>query len=65
MAARATDLSKLEEELNSMLAADDLYWLRNSAKFRATAQTSNYEEFRSFVEVSCVTENSIRKLQVF
>ena len=45
------ELLELEVELERILADDDLYWVRNDAKFRAVAQTRTYEEFQNFVKV--------------
>ena len=47
------DFQKLENELNNMVAADDLYWQRNDAKFRAAKQHVSYEEFEQIVKVCC------------
>ncbi len=45
------ELDELERNLAAMLSEDDLYWLRNDAKFRAVEQTDNYQEFDNFVKV--------------
>ena len=46
------DFDKLEHELNGMVAADNLYWERNDAKFRAAKQNVSYEQFEQIVKVS-------------
>ena len=41
------DFSKLEDELDAAVRADEKYWRENDAKFRAVAQkVDSYEEFR-------------------
>ena len=45
------NFSKLEQELNGMMKADELYWTRNDAKFRAAKQNVPYEEFEQIVKV--------------
>lgn len=41
------DLRKLEKEVVDAVAADQLYWQQNDAKFRAVHQkVATYEEFR-------------------
>ena len=45
------DISKLEEELNASVIADNIYWVRNDAKLRAAKQTASYEEFEQIVKV--------------
>ena len=49
------DFSKLEEELNGLIEADNLYWVRNDAKFRAARQNVSYEEFEQIVKVTYYT----------
>jgi len=51
---KAMDFASLESELSNLVAEDDLYWIRNEAKFRAVNQTANYEEFKNFVKVKMV-----------
>ena len=46
------DFDQLEHELNGMVAADNLYWERNDAKFRAAKQNVTYEQFEQIVKVS-------------
>ena len=46
------DFDQLEHELNGMVAADNLYWDRNDAKFRAAKQNVTYEQFEQIVKVS-------------
>lgn len=46
------NMQKLEAELNEMVKADDLYWLRNEAKCRAARNHVSYEEFEKLVKVS-------------
>ena len=46
------DFGRLESDLRSLVASDDLYWTRNDAKFRAAEQTKTYREFKKFVDVS-------------
>ena len=49
------DFHKLESDLNNMVAADDLYWQRNDAKFRAAKNHATYEEFEQIVKVNNLT----------
>ena len=49
------DFCKLERDLNNMVAAEDLYWQRNDAKFRAAKNHATYEEFEQIVKVNNLT----------
>ena len=51
-AAATVDFGALEAELNALVAEEDLYWVRNEAKFRAVEQTASYDEFQNIVNVS-------------
>ena len=46
------DVDKLEKELVTMVEDDNLYWLRNDAKFRAAKEHVSYDEFEQRVKVS-------------
>ena len=48
----ALDLKNLEKELTTLVAEDDLYWLRNDQKLRAIGNTKSYEEFDALVKES-------------
>lgn len=45
-------MDQLELELNNMMKAEDLYWLRNDAKIRAAKQHVSYDEFQKIVKVN-------------
>ena len=45
-------LDVLESELTNSIEQDSRYWRENSAKFRAVAQNSTYEQFEEIVKAS-------------
>lgn len=40
------NFDKLAAGADKVLAAENLYWLQNDAKFRAVKQKGTYEEFK-------------------
>ena len=57
------DMTNLEKELNQMVEADNLYWMRNEAKCRAAKQRVSFQEFDQIVKVSA--EATFKPLHVF
>lgn len=47
------NFSKLEQQIDSAVEADKMYWIRNEAKIRAvTNKVASYEEFEDIVKAS-------------
>jgi len=47
------NFSKLEQQIDSAVSADKMYWVRNEAKIRAvTNKVATYEEFEDIVKAS-------------
>ena len=59
------DVDKLEKELVTMVEDDNLYWLRNDAKFRAAKEHVSYDEFEQRVKVSVKKNIFVKNQKVF